>query len=182
MMKKKTKIVATMGPATSKKEVLKKMLLAGLDVCRINFSHGAHEDHLKTVKLIRELDKELQKNTAILGDLQGPKLRIGEVENGSFKVKAGDEILIGVNDQIGTSESLSITHADFPNDVKEGEIILIDDGKLRLKILTTDTKKWVKARFLNDGVVSSRKGVNLPDTKVSIPSLTKKETCGSCFA
>lgn len=175
MIKKKTKIVATMGPATRDREVLKKMLLAGMDVCRINFSHGEHEDYRVLVEMLRSLDIELNKSTAILADLQGPKLRIGDVENGSFEVKKGDEILIGVENVLGSSKKVSITHLDFPSDVKKGEMILINDGKLQLQILETDGKELVKAKFLNDGVMSSRKGVNLPDTKVSIPSLTEKD-------
>lgn len=175
MNKKKTKIVATMGPSTNDRKVLAKMMLAGMDVCRINFSHGKHEDYKELVEKIRSLDKELNRHTSILADLQGPKLRIGEVENGSFRIKKGDEILIGVEDILGTKKKVSITHLGFPSDVEKGEIILIDDGKLRLEILETDSKRLVKAKFLNDGVVSSRKGVNLPDTKVSIPSLTEKD-------
>ena len=175
MSKKKTKIVATMGPATKSRKVLKSMLLAGMDVCRINFSHGKHEDYKAIVEMLRSLDVELNRSTAILADLQGPKLRIGDVENDSFEVKKGDEILIGVENILGTREKVSITHLDFPNDVKKGEMILINDGKLQLEILDTDGKELVKAKFLNDGVVSSRKGVNLPDTKVSIPSLTEKD-------
>jgi len=172
---KKTKIVATMGPSTNDREVLMKMMKAGMDVCRINFSHGKHEDYRALVNMIRSIDEELDRSTSILADLQGPKLRIGEVENGSFSVKKGDEIFIGVTDIIGTAKKVSITHLDFPKDVEKGETILIDDGKLQLEILETDGKELVKARFLNDGVVSSRKGVNLPDTKVSIPSLTEKD-------
>lgn len=182
MIKKKTKIVATMGPSTQNREVLKKMVLAGMNVCRINFSHGEHKDHMLLVEMIRSIDDELNIHTAILADLQGPKLRIGDVENGSFFVKTGDEILIGVEDVLGTREMLSITHLDFPKDVKKGEVILINDGKLQLKILETDGKKLVKAKFLNDGEISSRKGVNLPDTKVSIPSLTEKDLIDLKFA
>jgi pyruvate kinase len=175
MRAKKTKIVATMGPSTNDRKVLMKMMNAGMDVCRINFSHGKHEDYKKLVEMIRSLDLELNRSTSLLADLQGPKLRIGDVANNSFEVKKGDEILIGVEDILGTAEKVSITHLDFPKDVVAGEMILINDGKLQLEILETDGKALVKARFLNDGVVSSRKGVNLPDTKVSIPSLTEKD-------
>lgn len=182
MIRKKTKIVATMGPSTNNREVLIKMMDAGMDVCRINFSHGHHKDYKELIELIRDIDKERNSHTALLGDLQGPKLRIGEVEGGSFTIKKGDEILIGIEAIIGTKTKLSITHLDFPKDVKQGEIILIDDGKLQLQILETDSKSLVKAKFLNDGVVSSRKGVNLPDTRVSIPSLTEKDLNDLYFA
>jgi len=182
MIRKKTKIVATMGPSTNNREVLISMMDAGMDVCRINFSHGEHKDYKALIELIREIDKERNSHTALLGDLQGPKLRIGEVEGGSFNVEKGDEILIGIEDVIGTKTKLSITHIDFPKDVEKGEIILIDDGKLQLQILETDNLSLVKAKFLNDGVISSRKGVNLPDTKVSIPSLTEKDMKDLYFA
>jgi pyruvate kinase len=182
MIKKKTKIVATMGPSTNNREVLKRMIQVGMNVCRINFSHGKHQDYKLLVEMLRSIDEELNVHTAILADLQGPKLRIGEVENGSFSVKKGDEILFGIEDLIGNKDRLSITHLDFPKDVEVGEVILIDDGKLKLEILTTDNDKWVTAKFLNDGIVSSRKGVNLPDTKVSIPSLTEKDLKDLQFA
>jgi pyruvate kinase len=182
MISKKTKIVATMGPSTNNREVLKKMIQEGMNVCRINFSHGKHQDYKALVEMLRSLDDELNVHTAILADLQGPKLRIGDVENGSFSVKKGDEILIGIEDVLGNKDRLSITHLDFPTDVEEGEVILIDDGKLQLEILKTDKDKWVTAKFLNDGVVSSKKGVNLPDTKVSIPSLTEKDLKDLQFA
>jgi pyruvate kinase len=171
-----------MGPSTNNREVLEKMMDAGMDVCRINFSHGEHEDYRKLVAMIREIDQERGSHTSLLADLQGPKLRIGEVKNGSFEVKEGDEILIGIDDLLGTKEKLSITHDGFPKDVQKGEIILINDGKLQLEILESDNKKLVKAKFLNDGVVSSRKGVNLPDTNVSIPSLTEKDMFDLYFA
>ena len=182
MTSKKTKIVATMGPSTNNREVLKKMIQEGMNVCRINFSHGKHQDYKALVEMLRSIDDELNVHTAILADLQGPKLRIGDVENGSFSVKKGDEILIGIEDLLGNKEQLSITHLDFPKDVEEGEVILIDDGKLQLEILKTDKDKWVTAKFLNDGIVSSKKGVNLPDTKVSIPSLTEKDLKDLQFA
>lgn len=182
MIKKKTKIVATMGPSTYDRKVLGQMMDAGMDVCRINFSHGEHDDYKGLVELIRDLDNERNSHTALLADLQGPKLRIGEVENGSFEVKAGDEIEIGIDDILGTKEKVSITHLGFPKDVKKGEVILINDGKLQLEILATDKEKLVRAKFLNDGTMSSRKGVNLPDTKVSIPSLTEKDLKDLYFA
>ena len=175
MIQKKTKIVATLGPASANKETLRKMFQEGVNVCRINFSHGEHDQHLETINLIRELNSELNSHVAILGDLQGPKLRVGMIENGAVKIKEGDVITFTNEDVLGNKDKVFMTYKRFADDVKEGEIILIDDGKLQLKIVSTDGEKIVKAKALNDGVLSSRKGVNLPDTKISLPSLTEKD-------
>ncbi len=171
----RTKIVATLGPASSSKEVLLKMIRAGVDICRINFSHGKHEDHLKIINIIREINTRHKTHVGILADLQGPKIRIGEVENNGIQLIKNQEIYITTKEQIGNSEQLYITYQDFPKDVKKGEIILLDDGKLQFRILETNHKDLVKAKVIYGGVLSSNKGVNLPDTKVSIPSLTPKD-------
>jgi len=175
MIEKKTKIVATLGPATCKKQTLKQMFLAGVNVCRINFSHGDHEQHLKLINLIRELNRELDLHVAILADLQGPKLRIGNIENESVELKKGDEITFTTKKINGNRDRVFMTYKNFPNDVEPGELILVDDGKLQFEIIATDGEKEVKARIKNDGVLSSKKGVNLPNTKVSLPSLTEKD-------
>lgn len=175
MIEKKTKIVATLGPATSKKETLKQMFLAGVNVCRINFSHGDRKQHLELINLIREINKELELHVAILGDLQGPKLRIGDIENGTVELNKGDEITFTTDKIIGNKERVFMTYKNFPNDVKPGELILVDDGKLQFEIISTDGEKEVKAVLKNDGTLSSKKGVNLPNTKVSLPSLTEKD-------
>jgi len=175
MIEKKTKIVATLGPATSQKETLKQMFLAGVNVCRINFSHGDHKQHLELINLIRELNKELEMHVAILGDLQGPKLRIGDIENGTVELNKGDEITFTTEKIIGNKKRVFMTYKNFPNDVKPGELVLVDDGKLQFEIISTDGEKEVRARLKNDGVLSSKKGVNLPNTRVSLPSLTEKD-------
>lgn len=175
MIDKKTKIVATLGPATCKKETLKEMFLAGVNVCRINFSHGDRKQHLELINLIREINKELELHVAILGDLQGPKLRIGDIENGTVELNKGDEITFTTDKIIGNKERVFMTYKNFPNDVKPGELILVDDGKLQFEIISTDGEKEVKAVLKNDGMLSSKKGVNLPNTKVSLPSLTEKD-------
>lgn len=175
MIDKKTKIVATLGPATCKKETLKKMFLAGVNVCRINFSHGDRKQHLELINLIREINKELELHVAILGDLQRPKLRIGDIENGTVELNKGDEITFTTDKIIGNKERVFMTYKNFPNDVKPGELILVDDGKLQFEIISTDGEKEVKAVLKNDGMLSSKKGVNLPNTKVSLPSLTEKD-------
>lgn len=172
---RKTKIVATVGPATSSKKMLKKVIAEGVNVVRINFSHGKQSDHQQTVKLVREINKELQVHTAILADLQGPKIRIGEIEEGSVPVKTGGIITFSDKELIGDASKAYVSYTNFSKDVNVGEKILIDDGKLELKVIETDQKSFVKAKFLNSGILSSNKGVNLPDTKISLPSLTEKD-------
>lgn len=172
---KRTKIVATLGPASSSPEILEKMILAGTDVFRINFSHGAYDVVLEQIKNIRALNKKLGIHTAILADLQGPKLRIGVVENNHVDLIAGKEVIITTVECTGTAERLYITYPQFPQDVKVGENILIDDGKLMLTVFETNGKDEVKAKVAHGGVLSSKKGVNLPNTKISLPCLTPKD-------
>lgn len=172
----RTKIVATIGPASSSREVLTGMFRAGLDIARINFSHGSHADHSATVQLIRQLNDELGTNVGILADLQGPKIRIGEVENGKTFVSEGNTITFTVNDHIGNNEKVQIRGYDqFPKDVAPGELILLDDGKLQMRILETNKLDTVLAEVVHGGILSSRKGVNLPNTHISCPSLTEKD-------
>ncbi len=175
MNEKKTKIVATVGPATSDKKTLKQIIAEGVNVIRINFSHGNHEDLVPIIKYVREINKEQGIHTAILGDLQGPKIRIGELKGGTISIKEGDEIILTNTPIEGTAEKVYMSYQRFARDVKKGERILIDDGKLALEIVSTDKKSEVKAKFLNGGKLSSNKGVNLPNTKISLPSLTEKD-------
>lgn len=172
---KRTKIVVTLGPASSSAEVIEEMILAGANVCRINFSHGSHENVLEQIKNIRAANKKLGAHAAILADLQGPKLRIGVVENNSIELVAGKEIIITTVECVGTAERVYITYPQFPKDVKAGENILIDDGKLLLTVLETNGKDEVKAVISHGGILSSKKGVNLPNTKISLPCLTTKD-------
>lgn len=179
---KKTKIVATLGPASSDREVIKEMMLQGMDVCRLNFSHGQHEDYKTIIKTIRSLNEELNKNTAILADLQGPKLRIGAVENDCFSVKPGDEVVFSTQEKIGTKEHLYITYEEFARDVKKGEKVLLDDGKVVLKVISTNGKDEVKTEVLYGAEIKSKKGVNLPNTRISLPCLTEKDLVDLEFA
>lgn len=179
---KKTKIVATIGPATSSKKMLKGIIEAGVNVCRINFSHGSHEDHLKVIQRVSEINKEHGYHTAILADLQGPKIRIGEIENGSVEITAGAEITFTTEKIIGNASKVYINYNDFPRDVKVGERILVDDGKLAMNIVSTNGKDQAVAKIVNSGTLSSKKGVNLPNTKVSLPSLTEKDRIDLDFA
>ncbi|MBN1414371.1 MAG: pyruvate kinase [Bacteroidales bacterium] len=171
----KTKIIATIGPACASYEILREMFRAGIDVCRLNFSHGSYEFFLQIIQLIRQLNEELRMNVAILGDLQGPKLRIGEVENNRIDLKEGDEITFVTEPCVGNREKLYITYREFPSDTQKGEYILLDDGKIRMKVIDTNGRDTVRASVVNGGSLSSKKGVNLPDTKVSLPSLTDKD-------
>ncbi|MFY9311200.1 MAG: pyruvate kinase [Bacteroidia bacterium] len=172
---KRTKIVVTLGPASSSTEVIEGMVAAGADVCRINFSHGSHNNVLEQIKNIRAVNKKLDAHTAILADLQGPKLRIGLVENNGVELVAGKEMIITTKECLGTAERIYITYPQFPKDVKAGENILIDDGKLLLKVISTNGIDEVKAVVSHGGVLSSKKGVNLPNTKISLPCLTEKD-------
>lgn len=179
---KRTKIVATLGPASSSAEVIEKMIKAGADVCRINFSHGSYDNVLEQIKNIRNANKKLGTHTAILADLQGPKLRIGIVENNMVELIAGKEITITTEECTGTAERVYITYPQFPKDVKVGESILIDDGKLLLKVIETNGNNEVKAIVSHGGILSSKKGVNLPNTKISLPCLTPKDLKDLDFA
>jgi pyruvate kinase len=179
---KKTKIVATIGPASATYETLKEMLVAGTNVCRLNFSHGTHEDHMATMGLIRELNKELGFHVAILADLQGPKLRIGEVENNAIELEDGEEIIISSVKAIGTAEKVYLNYAEFAVDVAVGDYVLMDDGKLRLQVVSSDGANEVRCQIINGGTLGSKKGVNLPHTKISLPSLTQKDKDDLKFA
>jgi len=179
---KKTKIVATMGPSSMQKDVLKEMILDGLNVCRLNFSHGSHDDHLKTIEVIRELNDELGLNVSILADLQGPKIRTHEMENDSVELNPGHELLLVVDKVIGTSEKISINYNKLPREVKAGERILLDDGKIVLEVISTDFSKEIRTKIINGGILSSNKGINFPNTQISLPSLTEKDRLDLEFA
>lgn len=171
----KTKIVATIGPASSSKEVLKEMVQSGMNIARLNFSHGSHKDHLQVVRNIRELNEEMKIDIGMLADLQGPKIRLGEVKDGGVEVKNGSQITITTEDCEGSCEKVHITYPEFPKDVSEGDTILINDGKLVLQVTSTDRKANVTATVEHGGMMESRKGVNLPNTKISMPCLTEKD-------
>jgi pyruvate kinase len=179
---KKTKIVATLGPASSDKEVLRQMFYAGLNVCRLNFSHGSHEDHAAAVKTIRELNEETGLNVAILADLQGPKIRTNEMENNGVELINGSIVTIGTEKILGTADRFSINYAKLPQDVQAGERILLDDGKLALEVVSTDGISEFKAKVIHGGILSSKKGVNFPNTRISMPSLTEKDLIDLDFA
>ncbi len=169
----KTKIIATVGPASNSKEMLKKLMEEGVDVFRLNFSHGTHEDHKMVIKNVRELNEELGTTVSLLQDLQGPKIRLGEVEK-KTKITPGQKFVITTEEVVGNAERVSTVYQDLPNDVNKGDVILIDDGKIELVVKEIKEKEVVtEVRY--GGKVKSRKGLNLPFTKVSAPSLTEKD-------
>ncbi len=178
---KKTKIVATLGPATSDKEIIKNMVKAGVNVFRINFSHAEYDDVTEKIKFIREVNEELDINVAILADLQGPKLRVGEMEKG-VKLKEGKTFTFTTEKCMGTKERAYMTYQNFPQDVNAGEQILVNDGKLLFEVIETDHKKEVVTKVLRGGKLKSKKGVNLPNTAISLPALTEKDKKDVAFA
>lgn len=179
---KKSKIVATLGPACSTREVLKDMIDAGVNVFRINFSHADYDDVKEKIDLIRGLNDEFGYNTSILADLQGPKLRVGVMQE-DVVVKAGDLITFTTAEDIpGTAEKVYMNYKEFPKDVTPGERILLDDGKLMFEAVSTNGSTEVVARVVQGGPLKSKKGVNLPNTKVSLPALTKKDIKDAIFA
>jgi pyruvate kinase len=178
----RTKIIATLGPASSDKDTLRKMFESGLDVCRINFSHSSYPDAKSLIKTIRELNEELDTDVAILADLQGPKLRIGEIENGKVFLEKGSNLEFVTEKCIGNSSKVFMTYQEFPKDVKQGDFILIDDGKLKLEVVKTNNLNSVLAKVIYGGNLGSYKGVNLPNTNISLPSLTEKDIEDATFA
>jgi pyruvate kinase len=179
---KKTKIVATLGPACSTKPVLKDMIDAGVNVFRINFSHADYTDVKARIDMIRELNDEFGYNTAILADLQGPKLRVGVMKE-DVVVAPGDIITFQTAEDVpGTAERVYMNYKQFPADVKPGEKILLDDGKLMFEALETNGTSEVVCRVIQGGPLKSKKGVNLPNTKVSLPALTEKDIRDALFA
>jgi len=179
---KKTKIVATLGPACSTREIIKDMIEAGVNVFRVNFSHADYADVKNKIDIIRGINEEFGYTTGILGDLQGPKLRVGVMEDGVV-VNDGDLITFTTaEDIIGTSKRVFMKYQNFPNDVNPGERILLDDGKLIFEIVSTDKKTEVVARVIQGGELRSKKGVNLPNTKISLPALTEKDIADAIFA
>ncbi|MGS4345748.1 pyruvate kinase [Myroides sp. DW712] len=180
--KKRTKIVATLGPASGTKEVLHNMIKAGVNVFRINFSHADYADVQEKIDIIRELNKEYGYTTSILGDLQGPKLRVGIMAE-DVVVHPGDTITFSTKEEFkGDAQRVYMNYKQFPNDVNAGETILLDDGKLIFEVLSTNNTDEVVAKVIQGGPLKSKKGVNLPMTKVSLPALTEKDINDAIFA
>ena len=180
--RKKTKIVATLGPATDSPEILKGMILAGVNVFRINFSHANYEEVKQRIAQVRAIQEELNTHVALLGDLQGPKLRVGVMED-DVVVENGDQISFVTGEPfVGNKERAYMNYTQFPLDVKAGERVLLDDGKLIFEVVSTNEKDTVVAKVLQGGVLKSKKGVNLPNTNISLPALTEKDIKDAIFA
>ena len=179
---KRTKIVATLGPACNSKTKLKNLIRAGVNVFRINFSHATYDEVDHYIEIVNELNKELDSNVAVLADLQGPKIRLGNMHS-NVSIKKGETISFDCKSHfIGDKSKASISYPDFAKDVKKGDKVLVDDGKLIFEVLSTDKKSIVKLKNIQGGIISSRKGINLPNTKISTPSLTEKDKKDLFFA
>ena len=177
----KTKIVATVGPACETYDQLKNLVIAGVNVFRLNFSHGTHEDKKKIIDNIRGINKELNCTVAILGDLQGPKLRVGEIENNRLEVKEGDILTFTNTKCVGTLEKIYVSYPNLAGDVVVGNTIMIDDGKIEVMVHSVESNGDVKVKVTLGGIISSKKGINLPDTKISLPALTEKDLEDAAF-
>lgn len=173
-VKKNAKIIATIGPASRTKEMIWKLHQSGANIFRLNFSHGSHDDHKKVIDWVRELNDENGSNITLLQDLQGPKIRTNQIINGAVEIKSGDKIQITSGDFEGNASKISTTYKTIAKDVKAGDQILIDDGNLELKVDSADGEV-VDCTVVFGGMLKSRKGINLPDTEISEPSLTEKD-------
>jgi pyruvate kinase len=171
----RTKIVATVGPACDTYDKLLSLVKAGVNVFRLNFSHGSHEDKTKIIEHIRKINASEPFNIAILGDLQGPKLRVGEIVGGSMLVEEGEILTFTNTKLVGNKERIYVSYPNLHEDVKIGNVIMIDDGKLEVTVISIEKNHDVKVQVKLGGILSSKKGVNLPDTKISLPALTEKD-------
>jgi len=177
----KTKIVATIGPASYDEKILEALIDEGVNVCRLNFSHGTYEEYSAVIRTIRRINKKKNIPTAILGDIQGPKLRIGNVENGAISLNAGNKISLVTSELTGTANKVSINYANLTNDIKPGSKILIDDGKIVLEAVEIKQDEVI-AKIIQGGILTANKGVNLPNTPISTPCLTEKDLTDLDFA
>jgi pyruvate kinase len=175
MLLHRTKIIATVGPACNTYEKLTALVEEGVNVFRLNFSHGTHEQHLEVINHIRRINDENPRNIAILADLQGPKLRVGDLQGGALELAMGDEFLFTNTPGIGTKEAVYISYPDFARDVRVGEKILLDDGKMEVIVVEITPANDVRVKVTMPGTLLPKKGVNLPDTKISLPSLSEKD-------
>jgi pyruvate kinase len=176
----RTRIVATVGPASDTREKLLELIMAGVDVFRLNFSHGTHESHLKVIQNIREINKTFGFNVAILQDLQGPKIRLGEIEGGAVEIVEGDEIVITTEKILGNKKMVGCVYQSLAKDVKAGDAIMVDDGKIELRVFKIEGNQ-VFTKVVFGGLLKSKKGINLPDTEISESSLTRKDKEDAIF-
>ena len=177
----RTKIIATIGPSSRNIETIGAMISMGMDVVRMNFSHSTHDDHQSTIALVRNHNRINGTNVCLLGDLQGPKLRIGMVENEEMYLATGGVVQLTSEETVSRPDLLFINYPNLAKDVKPGEVILLDDGKIRLKALSTN-KKLVEATIMHGGKLTSRKGVNFPESQLSVPAISEKDKNDLAFA
>jgi pyruvate kinase len=173
-MTKRTKIIATIGPASSSAAVIAKLIRAGMDVARLNFSHGERTDHKKRIRLIRQEAARAGKQIAIIQDLQGPKIRVGVMQNDAVTLKRGDRVTLTTRNITGTADTIPITYSRLAKDLRAGETILLDDGRLELTVIKKEASA-LRCRVIRGGVLKSHKGINLPGTRLSLPSLSDKD-------
>ena len=178
---KRTKIVATVGPACDTYEGLLSLVKAGVNVFRLNFSHGTHEEKLAVIEKVRKIIKEEPYNISILADLQGPKLRVGELENNKLTLKEKDEFIFTTEKMVGTNDKIYVSYPNLTTDVKPGERIFLDDGKMELEVLKVLNEKEVLMRVRLGGILTPKKGVNLPDSELTMPSMTEKDLTDLAF-
>ncbi len=171
---RKTKIVCTLGPASDSKEILSQLVKMGIDVARLNFSHGDYEEHRKRIEFIREFEDEFDRPIGIMLDTKGPEIRTGKLKNGEVKLSKGEDIILTTRQIEGDSSRISVTYQDVCQDLNEGSIILLDDGLIKLKVLAIEDNE-VRCKIINGGKLGSRKGVNIPGEKVDLPGLTEKD-------
>lgn len=174
-IKKRTRIVATLGPASENPDTLRDMMLAGLDVVRINFSHAQHEHVTDVVQMVRKVARQTGTQIAILGDLRGPRIRVGEVEGGTIPLNAGSRIMLTPRQVTGSSDMVSISFPELAKDLEVGSILLLDDGNLELRVADLTSKGDIRCDIIRGGFLSSRRGINVPGRKVSLPPLSKKD-------
>ncbi|MGO3727045.1 pyruvate kinase, partial [Staphylococcus carnosus] len=173
---RKTKIVCTIGPASESEEMLEKLMKAGMNVARLNFSHGDHAEHKARIERIREVSQRLNKTIAIMLDTKGPEIRTHDMENGVINLEKGNDVIVSMNQVLGTADKFSVTYEDLINDVEIGSFILLDDGLVELEVKAKDKEKGeVLCEVLNSGEIKNKKGVNLPNVKVNLPGITEKD-------
>ncbi len=172
---KKTKIVATIGPASESEEILRELFLSGLNVCRLNFSHGSHEEHKIRIDNIKKVRKELDLPIGIMLDTKGPEIRLGDFKEGTIELKQEDIFTLTTRDIIGDKSIVSISYKGLPGDIEKGSIILIDDGLVELKVLEIIDGRDIKCVALNNGILKNHKGVNIPNVKINLPAITEKD-------
>ena len=172
---RKTKIVCTIGPASESEERLRELMLTGMNVARVNFSHGSHEEHKKKFDIIKSLRRELDLPVAILLDTKGPEIRLGTLAGGRAELKAGDLFTLTTQEIEGDASRCSITFRNLPDDVSVGSRILIDDGLIELKVVSIDLPSEIICKVVNGGTISNRKGVNVPGVSLSMPYISEKD-------